>query len=219
MILLSRRIGALCLIMLCLFLTTGAAAQTVGAKPQDNSVIMALHQATRDIIDPHQQVETLAWLSKMSHNVRKRLPNDFYRVRLMKTILTEAKRADLDPQLVLAVIDVESNFDRYAVSRVGAQGLMQVMPFWKDILGSYQDDLFNPQINIRYGCTILKHYIDRFAPSLDRALAAYNGSLGRTTYSDKVKNRLKKEWQFQPFYSLDETRVAQSETSEVDARN
>ncbi|MGH1543015.1 MAG: lytic transglycosylase domain-containing protein, partial [Arenicella sp.] len=125
----------------------------------DRPIIIALQQATDSIIEPRQQIETLAWLSEMSNNLRKRIPNEFYRVRLLQTVLDEANLMGLDPQLVLAVIDIESNFNRYAVSSVGAQGLMQVMPFWKNELGRHTDDLFNPRINIRYGCAILKHYI------------------------------------------------------------
>lgn len=168
----------------------------------ESPVIVALREATRDIIDPTQQIETLTWLSEMSRNIEKRVPNDFYRIRLVKTVLEEANRVEIDPQLVLAVMAIESNFNRYAESGAGAQGLMQVMPFWKNELGSEQDDLFNPRINIRYGCKILKHYLDRYSPSIPRALAAYNGSLGRSFYYEKVLKRLEKSWEFEAVYSL-----------------
>ncbi len=177
----------------------------------DRPIIIALQQATDSIIEPRQQIETLAWLSEMSNNLRKRIPNEFYRVRLLQTVLDEANLMGLDPQLVLAVIDIESNFNRYAVSSVGAQGLMQVMPFWKNELGRHTDDLFNPRINIRYGCAILKHYIKLYSPSLPRALAAYNGSLGRDKYPNKVLKRLAREWPFNPIYSMQPSSVAQSD--------
>ena len=169
----------------------------------ESPVIIALREATRDIIEPTQQLETLTWLSEMSRNIEKRVPDDFYRIRLVQTVLEEANRVGIDPQLVLAVISIESNFNRYAQSGAGAQGLMQVMPFWKDELGSKNDDLFNPRVNIRYGSKILKYYLDRYSPSVPRALAAYNGSLGRSFYYKKVLNRLEKSWGFEAVYSLD----------------
>ncbi|MGH1539894.1 MAG: lytic transglycosylase domain-containing protein, partial [Arenicella sp.] len=88
---------------------------------------------------------------------------------------------------------------------------MQVMPFWKNELGRHTDDLFNPRINIRYGCAILKHYIKLYSPSLPRALAAYNGSLGRDKYPNKVLKRLAREWPFNPIYSMQPSSVAQSD--------
>ena len=168
----------------------------------ESPVIVALREATRDIIEPTQQIETLTWLSEMSRNIEKRVPDDFYRIRLVQTVLEEANRVDVDPQLVLAVMAIESNFNRYAESGAGAQGLMQVMPFWKKELGSENDDLFNPRVNIRYGSKILKHYLDRYSPSIPRALAAYNGSLGRSFYYEKVLKRLEKSWGFKAVYSL-----------------
>jgi soluble lytic murein transglycosylase-like protein len=132
----------------------------------------------------------------MSERLEKRIKNPFYRIRLLKSVYSEAELAGLDPQLVLAVIDIESNFDRFALSSAGAQGLMQVMPFWKDVYGRPNDDLFNPSISLRYGCSILRTYLDRYSTQAD-ALAAYNGSLGRTTYSYKIAKRLKHRWQYE----------------------
>ena len=180
-------------------------------KSLDTATIIALRETTNDILDPEQQIETLTWLSEMSKNIEKRVPDDFYRIRLLQTVLEEANRVNLDPQLVLAVMAIESNFNRYAESGAGAQGLMQVMPFWKDELGSRDDDLFNPRVNIRYGCEILKHYIDRYSPSIPRALAAYNGSLGRSFYYEKVLKRLAKSWGFESVYSMQSSGVAVNE--------
>ncbi len=103
-----------------------------------------------------------------------------------------SQRFNLSPELVLAVIAVESQFDHYAISNVGARGLMQVMPFWKEKLGSPDDNLFEIETNIRYGCAILRMYLDRFHGDLKRALAAYNGSLGRARYPAKIYAQMKR---------------------------
>ena len=166
------------------------------AEPVDPALVQALKQATSDIQEQTIDLDSLLWLSSMSERIDKRIKNPFYRIRLLEAIHAEAEMAGLDPQLVLAVIDIESNFDRYATSHVGAQGLMQVMPFWKDIYGKPNDDLYNPLISLRYGCTILRHYLDRHDNTQD-ALAAYNGSLGRSTYPDKIMRRLTSRWQFE----------------------
>ncbi len=161
----------------------------------DPALVTALTQATQDIREQNTNLSALVWLSSMSERLEKRIPNPFYRIRLLEVVYHEAELAGLDPQLVLAVIDIESNFNRHALSRAGAQGLMQVMPFWKDVYGRPDDNLYNPLVSLRYGCTILRHYMDKYQ-TLDDALAAYNGSLGRTTYSSKVLRRLKSRWQF-----------------------
>lgn len=165
------------------------------ASPVDPALIQALKQATHDIRERTTDLDSLLWLSSMSERLEKRIKNPFYRVRLLKSVYAEAEIAGLDPQLVLAVIDIESNFDRYALSHAGAQGLMQVMPFWKDVYGKPNDDLYNPLTSLRYGCTILRHYMDRYSDPYD-ALAAYNGSLGRKVYPNKVFRRLLSRWQF-----------------------
>jgi len=180
---------------LCVCGLFSAPWQLSSANDVDPALIQALQQATHDIREQTIDLDSLVWLSSMSENLVKRIPNPFYRVRLLKTVYTEAEIAGLDPQLVLAVIDIESNFDRYALSHAGAQGLMQVMPFWKDVYGRPNDDLYNPLVSLRYGCTILRHYMDKYEDPYD-ALAAYNGSLGRRTYPDKVFGRLKRAWTF-----------------------
>ncbi len=167
-------------------------ADTSGVDP---ALIAALKQATHDIREQRTDLDSLVWLSSMSERLEYRISDPFYRVRLLKAVDSEAERAGLDRQLVLAVMDIESNFDRYALSKAGAQGLMQVMPFWKEIYGNPNDDLFNPLVSLRYGCTILRHYMDKH-DNLNDALAAYNGSLGRQTYPNKIKRRLISRWQF-----------------------
>lgn len=168
---------------------------TTHAENIDPALIQALKQATHDIQEQTTDIDSLVWLSSMSENLERRIPNPFYRVRLLKTVASEAERAGLDPQLVLAVIDIESNFDRHALSHAGAQGLMQVMPFWKKVYGKPEDDLFNPLVSLRYGCTILRHYLDKY-PDAKSALAAYNGSLGRDVYPNKIFARLQRDWKF-----------------------
>ncbi len=177
-------------------------AQSNSLERKNNSVqhknpelIQALRNATYSPQERRTDLDLLTWLSTMSTKIARRIPDPHYRIDLLKTVLEEARRADLDPQLVLAVIDIESNFNRHAISHAGAQGLMQVMPFWKEVYGNVEDDLFQYRVSLRYGCTILRHYIDKF-PTTAQALAAYNGSRGRTVYSDKVLNRLQQRWQF-----------------------
>lgn len=196
--------------MMCCLLSAGIAhAQNV-----DPALIQALQQATRDIREQTTDLESLVWLSSMSEKLEYRIKNPFYRVRLLKAVYAEAERAGLDPQLVLAVIDVESSFNRYAHSYAGAQGLMQVMPFWKEVYGKPNDDLYNPLTSLRYGCTILRHYLDRYK-NQERALAAYNGSLGYKTYPRKVLGRLASKWQFKKdeYASEPDLEIAQSNQS------
>jgi soluble lytic murein transglycosylase-like protein len=164
--------------------------------PYDKALITALYNASKTIAEDPIDLDALSWLSEMSDRTERYIKNPFYRVRLLKAIHKEALRANLDPQLVLAVIQIESAFNRYAISSAGAQGLMQVMPFWKEIEGEVSDDLFHPLVNLRYGCTILRHYLDRFK-DLEDALAAYNGSYGRKTYSDKVLAALDRRWKME----------------------
>ncbi|MCH2190217.1 MAG: lytic transglycosylase domain-containing protein [Gammaproteobacteria bacterium] len=164
-------------------------------KLTDPALVQALHQETYDTQTKVTDMDLLIWLSAMSSKLERRIPNAFYRIRLLSAIYRESRAEGLDPQLVLALIEVESNFDRNALSHAGAQGLMQVMPFWKNEIGSPEDDLYNPLTSLRYGCRILRHYLDRY-PNAIEALAAYNGSHGRTVYPDKVLGRLDKHWRF-----------------------
>ncbi|MEO0368515.1 MAG: lytic transglycosylase domain-containing protein [Pseudomonadota bacterium] len=155
----------------------------------------ALTQAVTHPLTGRINLDELVWISTMSERLEKRLSNPFYRVRLLKNLRQEAKAAGLDPQLVLAVIEVESSFQRNAVSKSGALGLMQIMPFWKDVYGRPQDNLFNPLVNLRYGCNILRHYLDRYG-NVEDALAAYNGSLGKEKYPRLVLSRYRKNWRY-----------------------
>ena len=137
------------------------------------------------------------WLTEMSQRLGPKMPNFDSRVEFLRTVHFEAIRARLDPQLVLAVIQVESNFRKYAVSRSGARGYMQVMPFWVGLIGRPGDNLFSLRNNLRYGCVILKYYLDAEKGNLHRALGRYNGSLGRPDYPNLVIGAWRSTWQYQ----------------------
>lgn len=137
-----------------------------------------------------------AWLAEMSQRLQKRMPDKAYREDFLTTVHYEATRAGLDPQLVLGLIQVESAFKKYAVSSVGARGYMQVMPFWVKSIGNADHNLFNLRLNLRYGCTILRHYLDIEHGNLFRALGRYNGSLGRATYPNLVLDKQRKYWDY-----------------------
>ena len=134
------------------------------------------------------------WLLDMSNRLKGKVKDPEKRLNLLRLIHQEASKAKLHPELVFAVIDVESNFDRFAISRAGAQGLMQVMPFWLKEIGKPRDSLFNIRTNLRMGCTILKYYLNKEKGDLTRALARYNGSLGKFKYPNKVFKLLNKRW-------------------------
>jgi soluble lytic murein transglycosylase-like protein len=135
------------------------------------------------------------WLADMSRRLAKQVPNADERLRILKTVHQHATRAQLAPELVLAVIDVESDFDRFAISSASALGLMQVMPFWVKELGhSDKNMLFNIEFNVLLGCRILKYYLDMEGGDLVQGLARYNGSTGRRWYADRVIERLRTKW-------------------------
>lgn len=135
------------------------------------------------------------WLLDMSTRLAPMVEAPDARLELLQQVHAAATRAMLPPDLVLAVIEVESHFDRFAVSRAGAQGLMQVMPFWKAEIGRPDDNLTDNATNLDYGCRILQYYLDREGGALHRALAAYNGSSGRRVYSSRVERAWRTRWQ------------------------
>lgn len=134
------------------------------------------------------------WLVDMSYRLEHKVPDPEKRLRMLRQIHYEASRAELYPELVLAVIDVESNFDQFAISRAGAMGLMQVMPFWLKEIGRPEDNLFHLRTNLRMGCTILRYYLDMEKGDLTQALARYNGSKGSYRYTNKVFKVLNERW-------------------------
>lgn len=138
--------------------------------------------------------EAEVWLLQKSTVLAKYIPDTAKRLALLKEIHNAATQAELPPEFVLALIEVESHFDRFAISSAGAQGLMQVMPFWKKEIGRPQDNLADIRTNLRYGCTILKYYLKRADNNWAEALARYNGSYGKMWYPRRVMNAWDKHW-------------------------
>lgn len=178
-----------------------AAAAHAGAQkyePLAASVQAALHAAVSDRAAPEPDFPSLEekvnWLAEMSRRLEKRMPDRAGRLEFLKTVYYEAKRAGLDPQLVLGLIQVESGFKKYALSPAGARGYMQVMPFWVGLIGQKDNNLFHLRTNLRYGCTILRHYVDIEKGDLYRALGRYNGSLGRPEYPTMVRAAWERQW-------------------------
>lgn len=134
------------------------------------------------------------WLLDMSTRLKIRVKDTATRLSLLRSIHREANRVELPPELIIALIDIESRFDHFAISRSGAQGLMQIMPFWLKEIGHPEDNLMDVDTNLRMGCTILKYYMDMEKGNIRRALARYNGSLGSWKYPDKVMSVLNKHW-------------------------
>ena len=130
----------------------------------------------------------------MSRRLERHVKDPVERIRILKLVHLEASRAELPPELILAVIETESNFDHYAISVAGAIGLMQIMPFWLDEIGRPNDNLLHVDTNLRYGCTILRFYLDKEKGDLRRALERYNGSVGRRKYPNKVIDKLSTKW-------------------------
>jgi soluble lytic murein transglycosylase-like protein len=156
-----------------------------------------LMQAVADSDSFADRFDAEVWLTDMSLRLTGQLPEADERLELLRIVHQQATRADVPPELVLAVIDVESNFDRFAISSAYALGLMQVMPFWLDELDVGDGDmnlLFNVEMNILLGCRILKYYLDMEDGDLIQGLARYNGSTGQRWYADRVLDRLRSKW-------------------------
>ena len=134
------------------------------------------------------------WLVDMSGRLSRFIDDPKERLHMLKAVHREATRAELKPDLVLALIEVESRFDNYAISRVGAQGLMQVMPFWKNEIGRPEDNLTDIETNLSYGCRILQFYLEKEQGNWMNALARYNGSYGKYWYPERVMNAWRKRW-------------------------
>ena len=169
-------------------------------EPLSASVRGNLNRAIADQAVPHlafdNEREARIWLAAMSSRLAKRMPNRVEREELLVTVHYEAKRAGLDPQMVLGLIQAESAFRKFAVSSAGARGYMQVMPFWVKLIGTADHNLFNIRTNLRYGCVILRHYLDIENGNLFRALGRYNGSLGKAEYPDTVLQAWQGHWHY-----------------------
>ena len=189
------------LIAACAFAAGIAHAGNQLEEKMSDSVRAALHKAVSDQSVPFLAFATptdaRSWLDAMSSKLERRMPDKTLREEFLVTVHYEAKRAGLDPQMVLGLIQVESAFRKYAVSTAGARGLMQVMPFWVNVIGDRETNLFHLRTNLRFGCAILRHYIDIEKGDLYRALGRYNGSLGRPEYPNMV-HAAWKQWEFSP---------------------
>ncbi|MDB2533804.1 lytic transglycosylase domain-containing protein [Porticoccaceae bacterium] len=171
-----------------------AISSTSQAAETDSALLHKLKLATNEVSGFDNQYDAQVWLVAKDRPLARIIKDPAQRLAMLKLIHSEARRADLQPEIVLALIEVESAFDSYAVSVAGAQGMMQVMPFWKKELGRPEDNLINPQTNLRYGCTILKHYLDREQGRLADALARYNGSYGQYWYAERVLDTWDLHW-------------------------
>ncbi len=180
-----------------LLVYTGAANAAVQERPDAADRIL-LGQAITTAESFEDRFDAEVWLTDMANRLKRwdEIPAE-ERVLILQIVHQEATHAGLAPELVLSVIHVESNFDRFAISSAGARGLMQVMPFWLDELNRPGDDLFDIRTNIRFGCIILKHYLDREKGNHSRALARYNGSVGKTWYPIRVFEAMRKRWYLQ----------------------
>ncbi len=136
------------------------------------------------------------WLAEMDRRLARRIPDPEFRQDFLNTVHYEATRAGLDPELVLGLIEVESGFHKYAVSTASARGFMQIMPFWTEVIGTREHNLFHLRTNLRYGVTILRHYLDIERGDLFRALGRYNGSLGKAEYPSAVYGAWRKHWTY-----------------------
>jgi soluble lytic murein transglycosylase-like protein len=190
------------LMMLALILPPAAAAQ-----PQDDQELAELRSfldATINSADSFQdRYDAEVWLVDMSNRLTRFVDEPAVRLELLRQIHAAASRAELPPELVLSVIEVESHFNRFAISSVGAQGMMQVMPFWKNEIGRQDDNLTVNKTNFEYGCRILQFYLQRENGHLHKALARYNGSVGSRRYSDKVYRAWRDHWRTEPLNWID----------------
>jgi soluble lytic murein transglycosylase-like protein len=198
-----RRVAALAAIAGLLLCSSIASGGNQKEEALADSVRIALSRAITDAQPPRptfssidERIRYLRWLGEMSERLKKRLPDWQMRREFLQTAWYEAKRAGLEPALVLGLIQVESAFRKYAMSPVGAQGYMQVMPFWTRVIGDGDRmKLFNMQTNLRYGCSILRMYLDMEGGNLYLALGRYNGSRGQPEYPNAVLAAWK-QWQF-----------------------
>ena len=176
------------LLLVCL------ASTATGFESPDPELASALKKAAAEADSFDNPYDAKVWLVSKEPSLAALIKDKKNRLDLLRLIHKEASRAGLQPEIVLALIEVESHFNQYAVSSAGAQGMMQVMPFWKKEIGRPEDNLIHTQTNLRYGCTILKYYLDREKGRLADALARYNGSYGQYWYAERVMDAWAKNW-------------------------
>ena len=187
---------------LAILLTTTLSAGVLATTEIDPVLLEKLANTMAMRYQDTDRFDAEVWLRASEQRLAKYIDDHDERLTLLETVYREANRNRLDADLVLAVMQVESAFDRYAISRVGAQGLMQVMPFWRLEIGRPQDNLTDMETNVRYGTTILAHYLDTSEGDLVDALARYNGSRGRLKYPEKVVAAWRKVWRNKPAEEL-----------------
>jgi soluble lytic murein transglycosylase-like protein len=185
-------------LLVCFPLTVLAGAQQY--EPLADSVRTRLSTLVADQAVPamafRSSTDGQRWLAEMDTRLARRIPDRKTRLELLRTVHYEATRARLDPQLVLGVMEVESGFRKYAVSRAGARGYMQVMPFWVKLIGRPSHNLFHLRTNLAYGCAILRYYLDLEKGDYFRALGRYNGSLGQPEYPNLVLAAWRGRWKY-----------------------
>ncbi len=191
----NRHLGLAALLTASLLLWCGPVAAQATSLPENTTqqapeqgLIEALSDAVAEESGFEDRFDAQVWMVDMSARIERFITDEQERTEFLRLVHREARRADLDPQLVLAVIHVESLFDRFALSHAGARGIMQVMPFWKNEIGRPEDNLFDLETNLRYGTTILAYYLDMENGDEVGGLARYNGSYGRTWYPERVFN-------------------------------
>ncbi len=200
--------SALLAVLLMVAGLMGSGAARAGNQKEEAiaaSVRLTLQNAIKDARPPKPVFRDAAararyqlWLGEMSGRLKRKIPDEQSRIEFLETAWYEATRSGLDPAMVLGLIQVESAYRKYAVSIVGARGYMQVMPFWTRVVGDMErSQLFQMQTNLRYGCAILRMYLDMEGGNLYLALGRYNGSRGRPQYPNAVLSAWKK-WEYQP---------------------
>ncbi len=189
---LNRQIARQLVVLSLVYLTSVSAY--AGNTEFDPKLRLLLQEAIESDYGFEDRYAAEVWLLDMSNRLKKFVASPSSRIDMLKQVHYEAGRVNVAPELVLAVIEVESAFDEFAISVSGARGLMQVMPFWLDEIELSDKNLFKIRTNLRMGCTILRYYLDIESGNLTRALARYNGSLGKYVYPNKVLKALNERW-------------------------
>lgn len=180
--------------MFFLALLLGSSAGVTEDFSPDPELMERLRQVANEADSFPDHFDAQVWLTDMSARLERQVKDPEERLEILKRVHYEATERDLAPELVLAVIDIESNFDHYAISVAGARGLMQIMPFWLEEMDEAEENLMHIDTNVRFGCTILRYYMDIENDDMRRALGRYNGSLGKRKYPNKVLERLRTKW-------------------------
>lgn len=188
-----NRYFALIIQITCLSILLNAPVQAT-TQVLDKDLRQKLIAAINDNRSFKDKYAAEVWLTDMSLRMQRYVKHKDDRIKILTILHEEATRVKVPPELVLAIIQIESAFNRYAISYVGARGLMQIMPFWLKEIGKPDEDLFDIRTNLRMGCTILRHYLDREKNDKRKALARYNGSVGKRKYPDKIFNALSRNW-------------------------